>query len=134
MKAFFYYILFLAFFGSCKNENLPDSFDFGVENEFSMFSEYHAENGNLSFMISEISDSRCPIDVICVWAGMAEVKIEILKPENATIKVNTLNNQVDSIAGYSFELRQVSPTPVSSQTIENKDYRIILIIEKLKNQ
>ena len=119
---------------SCDTEKSPDEFDFGIENKFAITHQYHSSTGELSFLISEINDSRCPEDVICIWQGMAEIKIDILKPEKSSLLINTHNNRIDSVSGYSFELKKVEPYPISTQPINQKDYRIFMLINKLSNK
>ena len=116
---------------SCDKETTPDSFDFASENEFETFQEYHSSDGKLIFSITELNDSRCPKDVVCIWQGMAEIKIEITKPVMNSFILNTNNNRKDSIAGYIFELKEVTPDPVSTKKKEQKDYRIILLIKEI---
>jgi hypothetical protein len=123
--------LLLISFISCNEEPVPDSFSFGVENEFKINGDYHSVDNSLNFTITEVNDSRCPSDVICIWAGKVDVKIKVVSPVSGTITLSTYDNQVDTIGNYSFKILDVSPYPISTKTIKLEDYVVLLKIEKL---
>jgi hypothetical protein len=123
--------LMLISFISCNEEPVPDSFSFGVENEFKINGDYHSVDNSLNFTITEVNDSRCPSDVICIWAGKVDVKIKVVSPVSGTITLSTYDNQVDTIGNYSFKILDVSPYPISTKTIKLEDYVVLLKIEKL---
>ncbi|MDA0177812.1 MULTISPECIES: hypothetical protein [Mesoflavibacter] len=82
--------------------------------------------------IKVISDSRCPKDVTCVWAGKAEVLVSILKQgkvlEQKTITITpyaNLKNPIvvdQSSAKYSIEGVDLLPYPVSTSKTKPEDY------------
>jgi hypothetical protein len=116
---------------SCNSVNMTDTFSFDLEKSFQIGDAYFSTDHSLQFQITEINDSRCPSDVICVWQGEAVVKIEVKSPLTGTLELNTHNNLTDTIGSYSFELVDVSPYPVSTKTIELDEYQVTLLIEKL---
>jgi hypothetical protein len=118
---------------SCDQEPVPDSFSFGVQNEFKINGDYHSSDNSLNFTITEINDSRCPSDVVCIWAGKVDVKIKVESPVAGTITLSTYDNPVDTVGNYSFKIIDVSPYPISTKTIKLEDYVVLLSIEKLKN-
>lgn len=130
---YFLLVLMLASFISCDQEPIPDSFSFGVEKEFKINGDYHSIDNSLKFTITEINDSRCPSDVVCIWAGKADVKIKVESPVPGTITLSTYDNPVDTIGSYSFKIIDVSPYPISTKTIKLDDYVVLLKIEKLMN-
>jgi hypothetical protein len=86
---------------------------------------------NIVFSIDSISDYRCPKDVICIWGGDVDLYFTIYTNH---IQTDTLiglyrNNPV-SISNYEWRILEVSPWPNSGQTIDQKDYRIQLVIQK----
>lgn len=125
------FILTGFLFVSCNKEIGSSDFSLGNEVNFQIGSSYFANDNALKFKISEINDSRCPSDVVCVWAGKADVKIELSSPLSSTITLNTWNNQTDTIGNYSFKLVGVSPYPVSTKIIKTEDYDVKLIIAKI---
>ena len=132
MKQLLYTILlFGMFFFSCDEERPDDFFDLGVLEDFQVGKEYLSKNKDLQFVITTISDSRCPSDVVCVWEGEAVVKISVEKPVLAEIELSTYDNLIDTVGNYSFEIADAQPYPVSTETIKPKDYNIVLKIMKL---
>ena len=122
-------LLVLLGLSSCENEENYRFFDIGVENSFRFDREYQSSDDLMNFSVININDSRCPTDVVCVWEGKADVTIEVEGPLAGTIVLNTYDNLIDTIGNYSFELKEVLPHPISTETIELKDYRVTLKIE-----
>ena len=134
MKTIYLFLALIAIsFISCEKETVPDSFSFGLENDFKINGEYHSADNSLKFKITEINDSRCPSDVICIWAGKADVKIEVESPVTGTITLSTYNNPVDTVGNFSFKIIDVLPYPISTKTIQLEDYNVTLKIVELKN-
>lgn len=86
---------------------------------------------NLSFSIDSIRDYRCPKDVICIWAGDVDLYFNIYL--NLT-KIDTLTglyrrNPFET-GDYIWKVLEINPWPVSGQNVEQKDYKVKLIIQK----
>lgn len=80
-----------------------------------------------------ISDSRCPSDAECVWAGMVEVEVEV-KTGNETrvlVLASASDNTALSVGGYLITLGEVTPYPSLQNPIEAGDYRITLTVIRL---
>ncbi len=116
---------------SCNREMLPETFHIGTSEKFKTGADYLSKKNSLQFHITEINDSRCPSDVVCVWAGEAIVKIAVESPVTGTLELNTFDHPKDTLGTFSFELVDVSPYPVSTETIELEDYDVTLKIEQL---
>jgi hypothetical protein len=116
---------------SCNKETVSESFSLGLENNFKIHGEYNSIDNLLNFEIVEINDSRCPSDVVCVWQGKADVKIEIRNPVHSSIILNTFDNQIDSVGNYLFELKDVSPYPISTKVIKLEEFNVTLKIVEL---
>ncbi len=124
-------VLFTLLLNSCEKDVGLKDFEFGVEKSYKINGKYQSNDRSLKFTISDINDSRCPIDVECIWAGMVSVKINIEKPLSGTIELNSVFNPVDTLGNYSFELLSVTPYPISTDTIKLEDYDVKLKIEDL---
>src|SRR3954470_13123503 len=83
------------------------------------------------------SDSRCPKGVKCVWAGNAEVLIEVSAGgtrERKTLSLNT--NAGQERAGeaqyghYTVKLVGLSPYPQSTRKIKQGEYIATLLVTK----
>ena len=89
----------------------------------------------MKFSITEINDSRCASDVTCIWAGKADVTIEVESPVKGSLVLSTIENGIDhktdTLGNYSFQLIDVSPYPVSTQIIKLEEYDVTLKIQKL---
>jgi len=134
MKTIYLFLALIAIsFISCEKETVPDSFSFGLENDFKINGEYHSADNSLKFKITEINDSRCPSDVVCIWAGKADVKIEVESPVTGTIVLSTYDNPVDTVGNFSFKIIDVLPYPISTKAIQLEDYNVTLKIVELKN-
>lgn len=127
---FFFTLIFISFI-SCDEEPVSDSFSFGLENDFKINGEYHSADNSVKFRITEINDSRCPSDVICIWAGKADVKIQVESPVSGIITLSTYDNQADTVGNYSFKLIDILPYPISTKTIKLDEYDVTLKIVEL---
>ncbi len=96
--------------------------------------------GNRSMKFKEVvSDSRCPKDVTCIWAGEAKVLVQIFENgkflEEKILLVNskssTLNFLYEAVA-YSFSGIDLLPYPTVQSKNTNPDYSLEMnVSEKL---
>jgi hypothetical protein len=83
------------------------------------------------------SDSRCPTGVECVWAGNAEVLIEVSAGGargQRTLSLNTNAGQERAAEGtyrrYTVKLVALSPYPQSGRKIRPGEYTATLLVSK----
>lgn len=93
-----------------------------------------AEKLKLKFVSVE-NDSRCPRDVTCVWAGNAEVKIQIeANGKTADLKLNTSGAanfpKEASYQKYRITLAAFNPQKLKDKEIKSTDYTATLVIRK----
>ncbi len=88
---------------------------------------------DLRFAFIEISeDSRCPSEVVCIWAGQVVVLVALeagrddLYSENLTVGVGAA--AVANIGGYLVEAVSVEPYPFGTRAIAHTDYELVLKI------
>lgn len=78
-------------------------------------------------------DSRCPIDVNCVWAGNAVVKIS-LSSSDGNGSESSLNTTLEPksiyYGGYTIKLIDLKPAPRSGTKIPPATYLAILEASK----
>ena len=82
---------------------------------------------------SLINDSRCPVDVYCVWEGNAKVKLSFSENNNLTeFSLNTHIgfNKDTLINGYLIELLDVSPYPAINIKYSLESYTVRLLVKK----
>lgn len=77
------------------------------------------------------SDSRCPIDAICVWAGNGEVKISVTEQRRKNnFTLNTLlEPRKFTFDDFTVELKALNPLPRSNRQIKPDEYSVDLIIK-----
>ncbi len=77
-----------------------------------------------------LSDSRCPIDAQCVWAGNAEVKLTFTNgSKREKFVLNTgLEPTVHEAFGYLISLNDLTPQPSLDHSPKPRDYVAVLTI------
>jgi len=78
-------------------------------------------------------DSRCPVDVECVWAGSAEVVVETAGPEGRWIE-RSLHTGIEPrelrADGFTLALLEVEPPPRSTAPIDPARYVAVLRVDR----
>jgi len=94
------------------------------------------QNKKLTFL-DVISDSRCPIDAECVWAGEATIALRAICAPSDTIDFELrfgdgFNDKRDTTIFdiYKVELLEVLPLTEVEVELEKEDYSIRVLIEK----
>jgi hypothetical protein len=72
-----------------------------------------------------LSDSRCPMDALCVWAGEAIVAVSVSHrtagPAERELRTEAPGSEA-SFLNYSIRLITLQPFPRSDRTIRQEDY------------
>ena len=76
-----------------------------------------------------VSDSRCPSDVVCVWAGTVSVRVIVAGDVANGEHVFTMNEPI-TFGAYTVTLTTVSPYPKSGEKIVDSAYRFVFEIKK----
>lgn len=96
--------------------------------------------GNRSLRFKDvISDSRCPINVTCIWAGEAKVLVELFENgkfiEEKILLVNSKNSSLNFLSeavAYSISGIDLMPYPKVQSKNTKPDYSLkIMVSEKL---
>jgi hypothetical protein len=80
-----------------------------------------------------VEDSRCPVDVNCIWAGNAVIKVRVTKNGRSkilTLETNGPANTVN-VEGYSMKLVAIAPAMRSNARIDRNRYVATIEFEKL---
>ena len=82
-------------------------------------------------------DSRCPADVVCIWAGQVTAMVGLTQNStdlgrfNLTLGAGSNASMAEQKAGgYTVRLTQVEPYPISSQPTSPGDYVATLVLTK----
>jgi hypothetical protein len=75
-----------------------------------------------------VSDSRCPEGVTCVWAGDAEVALDLRcgdRHHELNLHTNLEPRAVD-VEGLHLELEAVEPAPRADTRVDPDSVRVVL--------
>ena len=91
-------------------------------------------NSDVRLSFDRVSaDSRCPTDVVCVWAGNATAHIRVTNngevPREFAINSTTAPRDA-AFDGFQLKFVSLSPVPVSTVRIDPKDYRLTVRLER----
>ncbi|HEX7313422.1 MAG TPA: hypothetical protein VF297_05850 [Pyrinomonadaceae bacterium] len=93
------------------------------------------DGGKLRLEFARVAeDSRCPVDVDCVWAGNAAVLIEVGGKGwrgKRTLTLNTNTGEAEAGYGrYMVRLKALSPQPRSNRKLSQGQYTATLLVTK----
>ncbi len=106
---------------------LGEEFELAVHQTAQMTAE------KISVTFQEVlEDSRCPVDVTCIWAGLAKVSLHVaVSGQEREISLST--SPPDNSAGfenYTFWLIKVRPVPRADQTMDRSAYVVTVRVDK----
>lgn len=78
-----------------------------------------------------LEDSRCPVDVICVWEGHASIKLDVKNKDDQNIILTTIDKTTAHFDSYKISLVDIVPYPVSTSTISQEEYSVTLDISMM---
>lgn len=76
-----------------------------------------------------ISDSRCPNDVECIWAGKVEVRTDIVTAMGTSTNTFEIATTITT-EGETVTLIAVEPYPSAGEPISPTDYRFTFEVKK----
>ncbi|MBP7775502.1 MAG: hypothetical protein KA371_00055 [Acidobacteria bacterium] len=88
----------------------------------------HIESTSLSVQFTGVGDdSRCPVDVDCIQAGSALVRITVMDGRaRRDYELHTADASPLRHGDLTIALVELAPEPRSSRVIRPEDYRLIL--------
>ena len=90
------------------------------------------KEANLKITFTSVQeDSRCPVDVACVWAGNAKLTIEVKRSKKKFLSASlntTLNPREIAYKGYTIKLIQVRPERRTNVAVDPDDYEATLVV------
>ena len=83
--------------------------------------------------VSVVEDSRCPVDVDCIWAGNAKIKVQVVGQRMTKVfEFNTtIGPKGDMMDGWAIYLEELTPLPKSSKKTNSKLYTAKFKITRL---
>ena len=77
-----------------------------------------------------VNDSRCPEDAVCVWAGNAEIRLDLTGSGDATRSLNTLlDPKTIEYGGRTIRLVSLLPVRLVGSATSQEDYVATLVVE-----
>jgi len=99
---------------------------------------YTSQNRAIKF-IEVLNDSRCPVDVSCVWAGQAKVRIGVYEKDKLIEEFQIIVGAKGITPDTPKELVQLedkkimgynlTPLPISSSPTNPEDYFLELLVK-----
>ena len=126
-------VLFLFSAMSCEEIILNNkTFKVGQESTFRINQLYISTDGQYTLQINEISDSRCPEGVQCVWQGEVTLKGEWTdnKVKSAFELHSVLKDQEKQPDGFIIHIVDAKPYPVNGTESKPEDMVVTLLIQK----
>lgn len=143
MRKFFVFIMLLTLLAACNPAPVAETVaPIEYSAAFTLGLEEGTNSANfpnrVTVTLLSVNDSRCPIDVECVWAGMVEVELELaeLLHEPRTVKLylgDTGDDQptfLEIDSGY-LTLLSVTPLPENAKEILPAEIEVELVITQL---
>lgn len=92
--------------------------------------------GSVRVSFLEVSeDSRCPIDVVCIWQGNAAVEIALAVGDGGGVPGTLETYRPDvgvELDGYRVMLLRLLPAPLAGEVTAPGDYRAMFRVERLE--
>ncbi len=138
MKKLMVFML-VALATACSKEPADPQANLGAKIEASYAKAVVLQEG-VSVKVTKIEDSRCPKNVVCVWAGMVRVYFSVTEnsaTKDASVELYTDNSKTPKTTvvlngnTYEIEVTEVSPYPSTPDPISVEDYRISFTIKKV---
>ena len=78
-----------------------------------------------------LEDSRCPADVMCVWAGTARLKGWLrVNGERREIELKTFPREPLALDGFTIEVQGLEPFPYSNVRIDPRGYVATVVVKR----
>lgn len=128
MKTIILFLIALTFIGCSTTSINPVSPKLNEEFELKYGQTSNVGSGELYITFESVSeDSRCPVDVVCVWAENAKTNL-LVNGEKFTLNTWLSPKEV-KCSGYTIKLVNVLPDRKVNEVIKPENYRVKLIVE-----
>jgi hypothetical protein len=80
---------------------------------------------------SVLTDSRCPEDVVCIWAGEAVARFKFKLQNNSPVLMDLHVGTVDTVINnYKFSFIDLLPHPNTENQTKSEDYKAKIVIKQ----
>lgn len=125
-------VLFLFTAMGCEKNTVDQTFTIGEESTFRLNQIDYSADGQYTLLIKEITDSRCPEGVQCIWAGEVSLKGEwTYNGTKYPIELHTVlkDRQIEP-EGFSIQIVDAKPYPKYGVESKPEDLVITLLVQK----
>lgn len=93
-----------------------------------------SKNGRITVKFVElIEDSRCPADVNCVWAGIARIKVRLIRGRKTSeVELNTMDKKSTLFHGWTFALTDLQPRQSTTSKYSPSAYTATITVSRPK--
>ena len=133
LSAIKYLVIFFLFAGmGCEKAILDQEFTIGKEESFQVNQLYTSDDGQYTLKITDVSDSRCPEGVYCIWGGEVTIKGEWTENNaKSTFEIHSVvNTQTKQPTGYTIKIVDAKPYPKFGIESKHEDLVVTLLIQK----
>lgn len=107
-----------------------------IDKEFSLgigqTASIEGENLIIKFK-AVLEDSRCPVNVVCVWAGNGKAEFEVIDidGQNKTVSLNTEDKpRATTLKGHKLTLISLNPPRIDGVSISPGEYSVTILVER----
>jgi hypothetical protein len=100
------------------------------EGTIAVLSQKILNNGVFITPLEVVSDSRCPVDVTCIWAGEVTLKV-LLEKGTISKEVSLKSNTPLVFENKNITLTDVTPENNSKKSFNKGDYRFTFLVTQL---
>lgn len=127
--------LLLLIPAGCKEATPTDTVMLGQGFQVAIGETVVFSDADLKIKFTEvIEDSRCPADVVCIWAGKVSCLLDVTINNETKQTILTqpgLSDMYDTEQYRQYTMQfQVEPYPMSGAEIKDSDYRLWLTVTK----
>ena len=128
-----YLLVFFLFAGmGCEETIIDQGFTIGRETNFQVNQLFTSANGQYTLKITEVSDSRCPEGVQCIWQGEVTLKGEWTENGNkSSFEIHSvMSDMTKQPTGYTIQIVDAKPYPKYGTESKPEDLVVTLLIQK----
>lgn len=128
-----YLLVFFLFAGlSCEQVTYYPGFSLGTASDFRLNQLNTSTDGQYTFQITELNDSRCPEGAECFWQGEVSLKGEWTDHKNITmVELHSVMSNLQKIPdGFTIQIIDAQPYPKLGNVSKSENLVVTLLIQK----
>lgn len=127
-------LLLIVTLAACRSASAPAAHAASLNQEVQLAPKEQAAYGPQGLTVEfvrVVTDSRCPKDVTCVWAGEVVVEVSTRTGSGAAGQQHEIKaGESATVGAYHVSIVNVQPEKLSTREIRPEDYRVTLKVEQ----